>query len=142
MALIIADYPDPHGRSGDTLPAVYAWLPEIHISYHDATARAVLWVHADADDAATWPDGERVPPVEKRSIQCNAPVPGLPDVTFPSLAEVVADAASIAAGLMAGATTDEERAAVLLDVATGGAIRAALYAALKELVFPDATEAE
>ena len=142
MSLLIPDYQDPQDAPGTTLPDAYAWIPEVTISYADATARFTLWVHRGADAAATWPDGGRVPRAHQVAIYCGAEVVGYPGVVFPELDAVMARAAEVAATWMAAATTDEERSAVLASVATGGAIRAALYALLRELVFPGATEVE
>ena len=142
MSLLIPDYQDPQDAPGTVIPDAYAWISEVTISYADATARFTVWVHRGADAAETWPDGARVPRAHQVAIYCGAEVVGYPGVVFPGLAEVMSRAAEVAASWMGAATTPEEQSTVLATIATGGAIRAALYALLKELVFPGAVEVE
>lgn len=141
MGLLVADYPDPQARAGVTFPA-YVWVGMATIGYADGSARFDLWVHRSAEDAATWPSGERAGTAAVVSVSCGAPVPIRPDVTFPSVAELQARAAAEAAAMMAAATTDDERAAVLEAVANQAATRAAVYALLAELVFPGAVQVD
>lgn len=142
MALSIPDYPDPDDVPGTTIPAAYAWIPELTISYAYGRASFTLWIHQSAAAAGSWPDGTRIPAVAAVRVAAGDPVPGHPDATFPELDAVMARAAGVASSWFAAATTPEGQSAVLATVATGGAIRAALYALLRELVFPGAVEVE
>jgi hypothetical protein len=142
MALSIPDYPDPQDVPGVTIPAVYAWIAELDLSYSDDRATFTLWVHQSEGAAGSWPGGARIEPIARLRIACGDPVPGHPDAVFPTLAEVMTRAASIASESMANAATDDDRAASLVVIATGGAIRASLYSYLRGLVFPGAIEVD
>lgn len=143
MALLIEDHPDPEDVAGVGIPGAYGWIGDLTISYSDGRASLTFWIHRSAGAAGSWPGGVRIRPVDRLRISCGDPVPGYPDATFPELDAVMARAATIAAAMLADAGDDEEaRALALASIATGGAIRAALYAYLRELVFPEATEVE
>jgi hypothetical protein len=142
MALSIPDYPDPQDVPGVTIPAVYAWIADLDISYSGDRAAFDLWVHQSEGAAGSWPGGARIEPIARLRVACGDPVPGHPDATFPAFAEVEARAATIAEAWHAAAATDEGRSAVRAATAKGAAIRAALYRYLRELVFPGAVEVD
>jgi hypothetical protein len=139
MALSIPNFPDPQD-SATPIPAAYGWIADITISYADRRASLSYWAMRSPNAAATWPGGLRDEPAREIRISCGDPVPGYPDAVFPELDAVMARAAQIAAQWMAEAGEDgEAQSAALASIATGGAIRAALYAYLNELVFTGAT---
>jgi hypothetical protein len=142
MSLAIPDYQDPQDVDGVAMPGAYAWIGDVELNYEDETVRLVVTVHRSPEAAATWPAGARIAPARRLSFYCGAPVPGYPGVVFPGRDTIMGRSVSIASDWMAGASTDEERADVLAAIATGGAIRASLYAYLNELVFTDATEVD
>jgi hypothetical protein len=143
MALSIPDYPDPQDVPGVTIPAVYAWIAELTLAYSADRASLDLWIHQSEGASDSWPDGTRIAPIDRLRIACGDPVPGHPDAVFPGLDAVMGRAAEIAAQWMADAgDAAESTAAALTSIATGGAIRASLYAYLRELVYPTATEVD
>jgi hypothetical protein len=140
MALSIPNFPDPQD-SATPIPAAYGWIADITISYADRRASLSYWAMRSPNAAATWPGGLRDEPAREIRISCGDPVPGYPDAVFPELDAVMGEAAASAIARMTalGLVLTEEQQLALADIATGGAIRASLYAYLNELVFPDAT---
>lgn len=145
MALSIPNQQDPQDEQGVEMRSPYGWIADLRISYSDNRASLTFWIHRSPGAAATWPSGSpRIEPARRITISCGDPVQGYPDVTFPEFSAIEDRAVAGAIDTMTalGLALTPEQSAALATIATGGAIRAALYAYLRELVFPTATEVE